>query len=170
MELHHSYGDEGGDTTVDTDSMVGKKSDENEVETIEKDEEEDENNNDNYKNEDCSEKEDQDANIFGQVALMCDQGVDPFHDFMPMYQGCCKMAKVSGSNGLVCENIMREGFNAMRSAMNRAMTGNNHVSGIAVAGTEPVSGMTSLPEISKKRKAKRMKKVTSPDRKGKKKS
>ena len=93
----------------------------------------------------------------------------PMHDFMPMYQWFCKMAKASGSNGLVCNNIMREGFNASRSDMNRAMTDTEPLSRIAVTGTEPISGIASLPEISKKRKAKRKKKVTSPARKGRKK-
>ena len=168
MEVDHSYDNEGGDTTVDTESMVGRKSEENEVEEIGQDEEEDNNNKDDYKDVDGGGKEDEEANILRQVALMCDQGVDPFHDFMPMYQGFCKMAKASGRNGLVCKNIMREGFNAMRSAMNRAVTDNDPPTGIAGAGNECI-GIASLPEISRKRKAKRMKKVTSPARKGKKK-
>jgi hypothetical protein len=85
------------------------------------------------------------------TSIIGGQGLDAYHDFMPMYQGLCKLANASGSNGIICKNILRNAFNTARTEMNKAVT-----------DTVPISGMASLPEISKKRKHIRKQKVTSP--------
>ena len=147
MELNVFANEERGESNVNAESMVSKKSEENNEEVEEDLEEED----DMIKN-----------SISAQVDVMCDQGVEAYHDFMPMYQGLCRTADASGKQWLVIRNILRKGFNAMRSDINRAVSGTECTS-------ENTSGIVSLPELCKRRKAKRRTKVTSPARRGKKK-
>ena len=44
------------------------------------------------------------------IAKTCVQGVDAYHDFMPMYKELCKMGNVSGHNGSLCRKIIWEAY------------------------------------------------------------
>ncbi|KAL7532371.1 hypothetical protein ACHAXR_004589 [Thalassiosira sp. AJA248-18] len=78
------------------------------------------------------------------------QGLNSYHDFMHIYQDLCKMADGNGDEG---RQALGRGLNELRSQQ-------FNISGVSVSE----SGMATFPKLSRKRKATRLCKVTSPQK------